>query len=628
MCAYGICRGVAFWTAAGFLAFVSARVSLAEESRQQPAPVVATSGDKSSEAKSASQLVIAALKSEAAGNLDQRAAQLRDALAADPNCAPAHWHLGQVLIDGQWRSVAGGAEANRHAAHLEKYCKLREAMSPTVADHLRLAHYCREVGLADQERLHLATVLQFDRNNKEANLRLRTPRHPIDPKETARRAAALADAKRKEVAAEASWKVLVTRLRDDFVSDDTQRRVLARTQFMAIRDVEAIPALESMVSGSSQEAAQLVVSMLEQMPSESATVSLAKHAVLSQWPEVRKQAALALKPRDMYAYMPKMLAAMSTPVEVRFDLFSRYGGSVGHRLELFQEGPMYDSLRVSAATYTPPAPIKPPPGVVLLPPGGHLSPADKGIPRANLIVKTNRPPLERAAKEGASVGSQIAQRNEKAQALNERIAYVLTTITGSNLPAVPTKWWNWWYDYNEIYYPEDKPVYETTNYATQPYASFGMTPVRYTSCFIAGTPVWTQSGPIPIEKLLVGESVLSQDAVTGELSYRPIVATTIRPPSPMRAIHLDGEEILVTRGHPFWVSGAGWRMAKELKQGDVLHTARGACPIESIDERSNYTAYNLIVAGFDTYFVGKNQVLVHDNNIRGATPTIVPGLTR
>jgi Pretoxin HINT domain len=607
-----------FCSAAGFLVCVLTRISIAEEAGQQPVP----------EAKSAAQLVRAALESEAAGHLDQRAANLRDALAADPSYPPAHWHMGQVLIDGQWRSVveeaeSNGAVVNRHVGRLEQYRELRETMSPTLAVHLRLARFCREAGLADQERLHLSAVLRLDRNNKEAITRLRTPKRPPDPKAAAHQAAAIADAKRKRSETLARWRDQLTRLRDDFASDDAQRRAAAKAKLLAIRDVDAIPALESTVSGSSKEAAQLVVTILENMPSAPATVSLAKHAVLSEWPEVREKAALALKPRDLFAYVPPLLAHLAMPIEVSFDVGSRYGGAVGHHLELFQEGPSFDRSFTESAVYTP-EPVPALPGVPRVENNGAsvLPPAPGQL---RYSVRSFRPPIEQSAAKGAEIADRVARYNQRTKQLNKRIAFTLASATGRELSTDPRTWWTWWFDYNELYYPETKPVYETTQYYSTPYR---INQYRTQSCFVAGTPVWTQSGPISVEKLLVGEYVLSQDALTGELGYRPVMATTVRPPARTLAVKLAGDEILVTRGHPFWVAGSGWRMAKELKEGDLLHTPAGACAIERIEERSEYPTYNLVVAGFDSYFVGKNQVLVHDNNIREATPTVVPGLAR
>ena len=58
-----------------------------------------------------------------------------------------------------------------------------------------------------------------------------------------------------------------------------------------------------------------------------------------------------------------------------------------------------------------------------------------------------------------------------------------------------------------------------------------------------------------------------QDPNTGELAYKPVLAVTFRPPTRRLVISVGAEKITTTLGHPFWVEGDGWKMAKELKVG-------------------------------------------------------------
>ena len=97
---------------------------------------------------------------------------------------------------------------------------------------------------------------------------------------------------------------------------------------------------------------------------------------------------------------------------------------------------------------------------------------------------------------------------------------------------------------------------------------------------------------------------------------------------PQRRICVEDEEIAATLGHPFWGSGDGWRMAKELKSGQLLHALDGSWPIRQVDELPDAEAYNLVVDDFHTYFVGRAKILTHDNTIRRPTTCVVPGLTR
>jgi hypothetical protein len=89
---------------------------------------------------------------------------------------------------------------------------------------------------------------------------------------------------------------------------------------------------------------------------------------------------------------------------------------------------------------------------------------------------------------------------------------------------------------------------------------------------------------------------------------------------------VDGEDLVTTIGHPFWVAGVGWRMAKELGDAAVLQAVTGAAPLAAVEPAGELEAYNLVVADFNTYFVGESGVLVHDNTPRRPTKVSLPGL--
>ena len=89
---------------------------------------------------------------------------------------------------------------------------------------------------------------------------------------------------------------------------------------------------------------------------------------------------------------------------------------------------------------------------------------------------------------------------------------------------------------------------------------------------------------------------------------------------------MGDDEIVTTLGHPLWVVGKGWRMAKNLRTGDRLHGVTGAAPINSITQAAEDQAFNLVVADFDTYFVGQDGLLAHDSTLRRPTAALVPGM--
>ena len=145
-------------------------------------------------------------------------------------------------------------------------------------------------------------------------------------------------------------------------------------------------------------------------------------------------------------------------------------------------------------------------------------------------------------------------------------------------------------------------------------------------CFARGTPVWTKTGQRPIELLELGELVLAQNVNTGELAYKPVIGRTVRPPTEILKLQVIGEEIRTTRGHLFWVAGTGWRMAKELEDGAPLRGVAGSIRMNAVESSGQEQAYNLVVADFNTYFVGETGLLVHDNTPRTPTRATVPGL--
>jgi intein/homing endonuclease len=120
--------------------------------------------------------------------------------------------------------------------------------------------------------------------------------------------------------------------------------------------------------------------------------------------------------------------------------------------------------------------------------------------------------------------------------------------------------------------------------------------------------------------------VLAQNPETGELAYKGVLVTTVRPPSEMLTIRAVNSAITATLGHPFFVVGKGWRMAKELKDDDWVYAQGETLPIDAIEKAEPVEAHNLMVLDFGTYFVGKDRVLVHDNSPIPPARLEIPGL--
>ena len=130
----------------------------------------------------------------------------------------------------------------------------------------------------------------------------------------------------------------------------------------------------------------------------------------------------------------------------------------------------------------------------------------------------------------------VARQNLQTAALNAAIAQLLSDVTDVNLPPSPEAWSEWWAETDEVYVPGYKPL-ETTYVPIQnttditvpvPMREAIIPGVSHYSCLAAGTPIWTDAGPVAVEKIKVGDQVLSQNPETGELAYKPVMHTTVR----------------------------------------------------------------------------------------------------
>jgi hypothetical protein len=137
------------------------------------------------------------------------------------------------------------------------------------------------------------------------------------------------------------------------------------------------------------------------------------------------------------------------------------------------------------------------------------------------------------------------------------------------------------------------------------------------TCFVAGTPVETEEGLRPIETVQPGMRVRSFDTATGESSFRTVKQLEKRMAHALVSVHVDGAvPIRASPEHYFWVKGSGWVRAAELTMDDRLisqgREARQVTALETLSvPECGVPVYNLVVEGFNDYFVGDTPVLVH-----------------
>jgi hypothetical protein len=136
------------------------------------------------------------------------------------------------------------------------------------------------------------------------------------------------------------------------------------------------------------------------------------------------------------------------------------------------------------------------------------------------------------------------------------------------------------------------------------------------SCFTAGTPVLTPGGPVAIESIRPGDTVLATDPATGACGARPVLRTFESASAGLVRVAVRGEAVSVTPAHPFYAEGRGWVPAGSLSAGDALLLAGGgSAPVEGVGHialEAPVPVYNLEVAERHTYHVGGCGVLVHN----------------
>jgi hypothetical protein len=136
---------------------------------------------------------------------------------------------------------------------------------------------------------------------------------------------------------------------------------------------------------------------------------------------------------------------------------------------------------------------------------------------------------------------------------------------------------------------------------------------------VAGTPVLTPSGELPIEQVHEGDMVLSRSDATGEVSSQLVARVFVRMSDELIDVEIaspDGssETVRTTPEHPFWTPTRGWSSAGTLTIGDRVVDPRGGelSVTRLVRIGASAIVYNFEVAETHTYFVGHMGAWVHN----------------
>jgi hypothetical protein len=223
----------------------------------------------------------------------------------------------------------------------------------------------------------------------------------------------------------------------------------------------------------------------------------------------------------------------------------------------------------------------------------------------------------------------LERENAFVRKANDPVHVLLASLTGRNTSGGRTDWERWWTDQRGYAYASRSAASKPTvvrdvplDYTPQPIGRFrydreiGYFTTPSSSCFAAGTPVRTLTGPRPIDEVKVGDRVLAQDPRTGALGFHPVLDVAHNLPAPTLRVVLEGKETVVaTPIHRFWKAQHGWVMARDLKPGDPVRTLGGLAKVVAVEPDATRPVFNLEVASGHDFFVGTSGALVHDNTL-------------
>jgi hypothetical protein len=554
-----------------------------------------------------------ALWCEAHGLQSERLKHLALAVLTDPGHATARGLMGLVAFRGRWHSpeaVAAQVDADEafHAA-LSEYNARRARMSNSAGAHWKLALWCEQHGLKPEATVHLTVVTQLEPGYEAAWKRLgykkRRMRWATDEQVAAEQAEAQAQKKADEfwLRRLAPWLSVV---------EDPKRQSELNQALAAVTDPRAVPSIWWTFARGTPAHQKIAVQVLGQIDSPRASRALALLAVVSKAGEVRKKAIQSLHTcdsRDGAFFLAsllrdRMLDPDPDPILYRFAFYPIGLDRIDTPGVLFVRGPRYnvlwtytvdESFTSSFASYEKMATY----------PDRLMALRQQQLSDLSALI-------DRILGESAIDLQEADDHDRRVDRANARIIQTLSAATGLDLGKDPEAWRKWWREQQGYAYesPPARPSHDLKVFVDTPTYTEN---IHY-SCFAAGTPVHTLTGPRPIESVTTGDQVLTQDPRTGALSFQPVLAAVRNKPDAVWKINLGQETIQATGIHRFWKVGQGWTMARDLKPGDSLRALGAVAEVKAVELDRVQPVFNLKVMQAESFFVGERGMLVHDNS--------------
>lgn len=601
----------------------------------------------------------AILEREADGQSVDRSGLLESNSLAEDEAAA--WHAGRFKVGDRWCTV----DELTSSGVADAYQSKRREWEGDPQRHYKLARWCAQHGYHDQARAHFYGVLIDAPNHAEARKALghvQIGDQWIDSAELK-----AAQAKTKQMFAQLDeWVPKLADIAKGLRSHSAAVKTRALNDLDKVDADKALPALEMFAINVDDDLAMPMIRRIASVRSRDACQALVRIALAHPSAAVRRKASETIRTYPETLYVPELLGMLSGEIEVENRLVMHPGGHIGlttlvrnelqnrKQLQRFEKHVKVISAFSFAHTAAYNASVVEDQYIwsirFHIPKSNPLHQGNTAV-QSNHDVATARAAAVYVPTEVVSAAAdnlrQQGKRQEYAANRQNRstkehthsVCALLRETTGQTIGDEPKSWWSWWTDRYERY-ESAKP---TTVAYNQQQEQIAITSQAYTvssssaerflgtrliqmSCLVPGTLVQTERGLVPIEKIQIGDRVLSQDPETAELALKPVLQTTIREPKPTLKIVTEDNTIEATGGHLWWVSGHGWTKSRDLQPGMMLHTATGNIEVQKVVENpAPQQTHNLVVDGFHTYFVGPERVLSYDNSQLKPCLHTVPG---
>lgn len=521
-----------------------------------------------------------------------------------------HWQAGFVKVGSKWLPFEESRSPEPSTGNGREYLERRKKGEHTWQSQTSLAAWCSQHQMPEQALAHNYHALFFVPKDADLSRHYQRMGYVRVGSEWLSRQEAF-EARRDLVEyleQLESGTPSVDRFGDDLEAgrlSETSRR----DRLKQLANANKIAALELVLAPRSESSGLAAVEALRQVPTYQASQALGRIAAHSPWLFVRDSANDGLKDRRWEDFVPQWLSMLRTPITTEFQrvTWGRHQGL----LCLFRSERDFDVEIGQLLVWAP----------------NSYRPANRRRDDAVQLADYHRRVSHRLRQGTEQAERMSLAQNDRIDENNDRVIEGLRVVTDKKLGDSPAGWWDWWQDHSGLSAipTSAKPVVVVVKEDNQ--VNVPPPPRPTHSCLVAGTPIWTERGLIAVERIQPGDRVLAKNIETGELAYKVVLHTTVREPFPVTKFVLSDETIQATEGHYFWVSGKGWTKTRELASEQPLHTAIGAVRVASTEPAESAPTYNLVVADFHTYFVGKSGILSHDVLPPKPTNKVVPGLS-